>query len=83
MFSMKIIAGIKGTYYTLLSAFTMDDSDAFQSTPSLDADGKLPKLYCRQPPGFEKKGANGERLVCEVLVGMQGRIDATRLYANR
>ena len=34
------------------------------------------------PAGFEKK-VNGVEMVCKLLVGMQGRIDATRLFNDK
>ena len=44
--------------------------------------------YCsetteRTSPGFEQRTEKGERMACHVHVGMQGRIDATRLFGDR
>ena len=83
MSSFKIILAIKGTYYKQLCAYYSDEKDAFQSTPAENEKGTLPECYCKQAPGFEEYGPNGEKLVCRVLVGMQGRIDATKLFNDR
>ena len=58
-------------------------SNAFQSTRTDTSDANEPELYCWPAPGFEKRSASGERMVCKVLVGMQGRIDATRMFTQR
>ena len=62
----------------------LDCSDDFQATRTDGAfEGTTPELYCWPAPGFEKHAANGERYVCKLNCGMQGRIDATRLFNVR
>ena len=75
---IKIIANIALTYK--LEWFSLDGSNAFQSTRA-DKPGQ-PRPYCDQAPGFVKYGPKGERLCCEILVALQGRIDAARLHSD-
>ena len=84
--SYRVIAAIKSGYWEAFAAFLLDCSNAFQSTRTDTAasNGETqPDLYCWPGPGFEKRNEKGERMVCKVHVGMQGRIDATRLFNNR
>ena len=67
---------------TALTHGCMDIKDFFQATrtdvPS--ADGKTqPRLFARCAPDFPERGPNGEEMCKEILVGMQGRIDAGRI----
>ena len=62
--------------------FHFDISNAFQSTRT-DNMNDQPRLFSYQAPGFEVKGPNGEKLVCEQHVGMQGRIDAAALFGTK
>ena len=39
-------------------------------------------MFCYQAPGFVEHGPNGERLCCELLMLMQGAIDASRLFGT-
>ena len=57
-------------------------SNAFQNTRT-DDDLSLPKLFCRCAPGFEQYDADGDQLCCQLNVGMQGRIDACRIFTKR
>ena len=84
MASFRTILALKGGYYDIFCAFKCDCSNAFQATRTDDPkDGPQPKLYCWPAPGFERRGPNGERMACELHVGMQGRIDATRLFSDK
>ena len=41
---------------------------------------KSEKLYCEQAPGFNVKARRTVRgMVCEILVALQGRVDAARV----
>ena len=81
--TMRIILAVKAGYWRFFATFLLDCSNAFQSTRT-DGPGSLePLLYCWPAPGFEKRSTTGERMVCKVLVGMQGRIDATRMFTQR
>ena len=82
MVSFRIILGIKAAYYRLLLTFEFDLSNAFQNTRTDRPGQEYPPIYCYQAPGFERRGSNGERLVCQVDAGMQGRIDATRIFES-
>ena len=44
---------------------------------------KSEKLYCEQAPGFNVKAKDGAPMVCEILVALQGRVDAARLFGDR
>ena len=85
MVTFRCILAIKAGYYNMLCTFLLDCSNAFQNTRTDEPqDGKpLPKMYCMPAPTFERFDERGVRLVCELLVGMQGRIDATRLFNDR
>ena len=84
MSSFRIILAIKGGYWKAFSDILVDCSDAFQSTRTDGAfTGTSPDIYCWPAPGFEKRAHNGERYVCKLLCGMQGRIDATRMFNGR
>ena len=81
MTSYRIILACKAGYWHAFAEFLLDCSDAFQSTRT-DGSSSVSSapLYCFPAPGFEKKAPNGERMCCKVMVAMQGRIDATRLF---
>ena len=88
MSTFQVIVAVGATYYALLCKFTLDVNDAFQATRTDKPGEKQPPLYCRQPPGFEQRGdgttfPKGTRLVCKVNAGLQGRIDATKLFDDR
>ena len=77
---------IRATYQVI--DFIIDTSNAFQATRTDDGSLKTEKLYCDQPPGFEERDngrehPKGAKLVCEILVALQGRIDASRLFGQR
>eukprot|EP00964_Phaeocystis_antarctica_P045535 scaffold26220_cov77-Phaeocystis_antarctica.AAC.2 len=57
--------------------------DAFQATRTDDGTVKSEKLYCEQAPGFNVKAKDGAPMVCEILVALQGRVDAARLFGDR
>ena len=72
-----------GARYNLVD-FQFDISDAFQSSRTDTPDmGNFPRLFSWQAPGFEERGPNGEKLCCEQLVGMQGRIDAAAIFGTK
>ena len=79
--SMNIGWGLKGEFFKTLIDALLDLGNAFQSTRTVDKDGKQlkgePEFYTEQPPGFKKYGPNGEEMVCKQNCYMQGRIDAT------
>jgi hypothetical protein len=86
MTSFKIILAIKAGYFMMVCDFLIDCSNAFQTTRTdvvQEGEKALPKFYCWPAPTFERRTETGERMACEVLVGMQGRIDATRLFNSR
>jgi hypothetical protein len=83
----RTVLSLKGGYWLAFCDFLLDCSDAFQTTRTdgigKESGGQLEKstpLFCWPAPGFERRTENGERMVCQVNVGMQGRIDATRLF---
>ena len=80
--SLNIMWGIKTDLWDELVEALIDFKDAFQATGTVDADGNLKEgeteFYTEQPPGFVKKGPNGEEMVARSRCFMQGRIDATR-----
>ena len=39
-------------------------------------------MFCYQAPGFAEHGPDGEKLCCELLMLMQGAIDASRLFGT-
>ena len=47
---------------------------------AIDGNLKTEKLDCEQAPGFEERDEHGVKRVCEILVAMQGRTDAARLF---
>ena len=63
--------------------FLFDASNAFQATRTDDGTVKSEKLYCTQAPGFSVKDSNGVPMICEILVALQGRVDAARLFGQR
>jgi hypothetical protein len=80
--SINIMACILATYAVHLIECCADVKNFFQSTRTdvVSADKKaLPRLFCSQPPSFVEKGPNGEELVAELLVALQGRTDAGRI----
>ena len=87
MTSYKCIGALKAGYWKAFAEFLIDCSNAFQATRT-DGRGaedglQLPAsapIHCWPAPGFERRTTAGERMVCKVNVGMQGRIDATRLF---
>ena len=84
MSTFRIILAIKAGYWKAFCDVLLDCSDAFQATRTDGAfEGSTPDLYCWPAPGFEKYASNGERYVCKLNCGMQGRIDATRLFNGR
>jgi len=83
MVTFRIILACKAGYWDFFAEFLLDCSNAFQSTRTDGKDSHEPDLYCWPAPGFERRAPNGERMVCKVLVGMQGRIDATRMFTQR
>ena len=84
--SFDIMLGLKTKLWDELLEMLIDFKDAFQATGTVDADGKLKEgeteFYTEQPPGFVKKGPNGEEMVARGRCYMQGRIDATRGFDN-
>ena len=80
--TFRSVLAIKACHFAAFCDILLDCSDAFQSTRT-DTGDDHPPLYCWPAPGFERRTKNGERMVCHVHVGMQGRIDATRLFNTR
>ena len=80
--TFRSVLAIKACHFAAFCDMLLDCSDAFQSTRT-DTSDDHPPLYCWPAPGFERRSKNGERMVCHVHVGMQGRIDATRLFNTR
>ena len=81
MSSIKMMAALLAAY-SLLS-FIFDCGNAFQATRVDDNTVHSEKLHCEQAPGFNVKDENGDSMVCEILVALQGRIDAARLFGDR
>ena len=83
MTSNRIISGLKAAYWEAFCTFLADCSNAFQATRT---DGEFKKtsskFFCWPAPGFHRT-INGVKAVCEVNVGMQGRIDATLMFNTR
>ena len=89
--SISVMVGIKCEFYDRLCCFQTDQSNAFQSTRTVE-DGSvssnqpmkpgLSDFYCWMPPGFVKYDKKGKPKVCRIKCGMQGRIDATRLHSE-
>ena len=82
MTSFRIIMALKAGYYKFFCCFLLDCSNAFQATRT-DDDPDQPLLYCWPAPGFERYDEKGERMACKLNCGMQGRVDATRLFNDR
>ena len=76
--STCVITAIGTTYMEYLEHFTMDEHDAFQSTPA-NAKG-MPDMFYQQARGFVEYGPNGEKLVCKRRIAHQGSIDASALF---
>ena len=55
MVTFRIILAMKAGYYTYMSAFLLDCSNAFQSTRTDGESDCQPDLYCWPAPGFEKR----------------------------
>ena len=66
-----------------LKDFLFDCGNAFQATRTDDGTVRSEKLHCEQAPGFAQKDENGVTMVCEILVALQGRVDAARLFGDR
>ena len=79
--SIKLMAALLATYS--LHSFLFDCGNAFQATRTDNGTVRSEKLYCEQAPGFNIKGDDGESMVCEILVALQGRVDAARLFGDR
>ena len=81
--TFRIILALKAGYWDAFCDFLIDCSNAFQNTRTDgDFSNVSPTLYCYPPSGFEKS-VNGVKYVCELKVGLQGRIDATAMFNNR
>ena len=82
--SVLIIIHIRCAYETV--SFSFDISNAFQNTFRHKAvePGHPPptRMFCYQAPGFAEHGPDGEKLCCELLMLMQGAIDASRLFGT-
>ena len=76
-FTLKFMCALRGHYHVI--TFQFDVGNAFQTTRT-DEDDSQPRLFTEQANGFVEYGANGERLVAEVLAAMQGRIDSARIF---
>ena len=82
--TFRTILAIKAGYWDAFADFLIDCSNAFQNTRTDgDFEGTSPEMFCYPAPGFEKFDDSGEKMVCKLKVGMQGRIDATSLFNNR
>ena len=79
--TVKVLACIRATYP--VKDFLFDCGNAFQATRTDDGTVKSQKLYCEQAPGFSVKDTDGSPMVCEILVALQGRVDAARLFGDR
>ena len=75
------MACIRASYK--VSDFLFDASNAFQATRTDDGTVNSEKLHCYQAPGFNVKDTDGTTMVCEILVALQGRVDAARLFGQR
>jgi hypothetical protein len=86
MVNFKLLLAVKAGYYIAFCAFLVDCSNAFQSTRTdqpVAGEKPLPDFYAWPAPGFDRYDSRGRRMACKVLVGMQGRIDATQLFNSR
>ena len=79
--SIKIMAGLLSSYP--LKDFLFDCGNAFQATRTDNGTVKTEKLYCEQAPGWNITDADGNKMICEILVALQGRVDAARLFGDR
>ena len=79
--SIKMMAALLAAYE--LTSFLFDCGNAFQATRTDNGTVKSEKLYCEQAPGFNVKDEDGVSMVCEILVALQGRVDAARLFGDR
>ena len=79
--SIKLMAALLATY--ALNSFLFDCGNAFQATRTDNGTVHSEKLHCEQAPGFNVKDENGMSMVCEILVALQGRVDAARLFGDR
>ena len=79
--SIKVMACIRASYD--VTDFIYDAGNAFEATRTDDGTVKSEKLYCDQAPGFNTKDFDGAAMVCEILVALQGRTDAARLFGQR
>jgi hypothetical protein len=79
---VKVMAAVRAAYGNVtpskLHDFQFDIRNFFQST-RVEGRSDVPTLYTHQAPGFVEYGPDGEEMVYQVLVAMQGRIDAMRL----
>ena len=84
--TFKLILALKAGYYSMFCAFLIDCSNAFQTTrtdQTADGETPLPDFYVWPAPGFDRYTKEGKRMALQVFVGLQGRIDATRLFNQR
>ena len=79
--SIKLMAAMLATY--ALHSFLFDCGNAFQATRTDNGTVRSEKLHCEQAPGFNVKDDDGSSMVCEILVALQGRVDAARLFGDR
>ena len=79
--SIKLMAALLAAYP--LHSFLFDCGNAFQATRTDNGTVRSEKLYCEQAPGFNVKDDTGVAMVCEILVALQGRVDAARLFGDR
>ena len=79
--TIKILGCLRATY--ALIDFLFDCGNAFQATRTDDGTVQSEKLHCEQAPGFAIKDTDGSTMVCEILVALQGRVDAARLFGDR
>ena len=79
--TIKILGCLRATY--ALIDFLFDCGNAFQATRTDDGTVQSEKLLCEQAPGFAIKDTDGLTMVCEILVALQGRVDAARLFGDR
>jgi hypothetical protein len=76
------VPGCLRATYPLID-FLFDCGNAFQATRTDDGTVQSEKLHCEQAPGFAIKDTDGSTMVCEILVALQGRVDAARLFGDR
>ena len=79
--TIKILGCLRATY--ALIDFLFDCGNAFQATRTDDGTVQSEKLHREQAPGFAIKDTDGSTMVCEILVALQGRVDAARLFGDR